>query len=130
MADRPWMKHVLVVDDHADLRQLVRWSLEDLEQPVELHEATNGAAGLQIACAVRPDLALLDVMMPEEPNGLEVCRRIRATPALAQTRIVLLSARGQASDVQAGLAAGANAYIVKPFSPQQLLDTVDQFLTT
>lgn len=122
------MKKVLIIDDHADLRRLVRWSLELLEHEVELHEAHQGTTGLQKARELRPDLVLMDVMMPGELNGLQACERIRQDPLLARTRVVLLSARGQATDVQAGLAAGADAYIVKPFSPQRLLETAEQLL--
>ncbi len=124
------MKTVLIIDDHADLRRLVSWSLEMLEDEVELVEAKDGSTGLEVARRVRPDLVLLDVMMPGELNGLEVCRRIRADADLVATRIVLLSARGQAADVKAGLAAGAHSYMVKPFSPQRLLDTATQLLSS
>jgi DNA-binding response OmpR family regulator len=99
-----------------------------LEDEVQLIEAKDGSAGLAMAKKLRPDLILLDVMMPGELNGLEVCRRIRADADLAATRVVLLSARGQAADVKAGLAAGAHSYMVKPFSPQRLLDTASQLL--
>jgi DNA-binding response OmpR family regulator len=122
------VKTVLIIDDHADLRRLVSWSLEMLEDEITLLEAKDGTTGLALAHRVRPDLVLLDVMMPGELNGLEVCRRIRADTELSATRVVLLSARGQASDVKAGLEAGAHSYMVKPFSPQRLLDTATQLL--
>jgi len=122
------MKRVLIVDDQADLRRLVRWSLEALEAPVELHESTGAAAALEAAATLKPELVLLDVMMPGPIDGLEACRRIRVMPALGACRVLLLSARGQAADVRAGMDAGAHAYIVKPFSPQRLLDTVEKLL--
>ncbi|RQP21920.1 response regulator transcription factor [Piscinibacter terrae] len=123
------MKRVLIVDDQADLRRLVRWSLEMLEDGVELHEANGSAAALRMAESIKPDLVLLDVMMPGPMNGLEVCRQLRAMPDLSHTKIVLVSARGQINDVREGVAAGANSYIVKPFSPQKLLDTVESMFT-
>ena len=115
------MKKVLIIEDHADIRALVRMTLE-LED-FELHEAVDGQVGLAQARALRPDLVLLDVMMPGL-DGLQVCRAIRADASLRKTRIVMLSARGQADDHSAGLAAGADVYLVKPFSPMGLLDTV------
>ena len=115
------MKKVLIVEDHADVRVLVRMTLE-LED-YELHEASDGRAGLEMARSLKPALVLLDVMMPGL-DGLSVCRAIRADASLRHTRVMLLSARGQAEDQRAGLAAGADRYLVKPFSPMSLLDVV------
>jgi CheY-like chemotaxis protein len=124
------MNKILVIDDQADLRRLVRWALEMLKDPIELHEGSSGAKALELANQLKPRLILLDVMMPGGIDGLEVCRQIKATPELAHTKIVLLSARGQTQDVKTGLDAGADAYMVKPFSPQRLLDAVEQLLET
>lgn len=124
------MKKVLIVDDQADLRSLVRISLELLDPPVQTHEATEGESALRLAKELSVDLVLLDVMMPGTLSGLDVCRHMRAMPELAHTRVVLLSARGQATDVRAGIAAGAHAYIVKPFSPERLLETAEKLLAT
>jgi two-component system phosphate regulon response regulator PhoB len=121
------MIKILIADDQADLRRLIRWALEMLSQPYQLIEASNGAKALELACAQRPRLVLLDVMMPGM-DGLEVCRMLKKDPELGGTKIVLLSARGQQQDVQVGLDAGADAYMVKPFSPQRLLDAVEQLL--
>lgn len=122
------MIKILVVDDHADLRRLIRWTLEMLEQPYQLIEASNGSKALDLARTQRPHVMLLDVMMPGGLDGLEVCRMLKQDPELTGTKIVLLSARGQAHDVQAGLDAGADAYMVKPFSPARLLAAVEQLL--
>jgi DNA-binding response OmpR family regulator len=73
---------------------------------------------------------LLDVMMPGTMDGLALCRALRADPALAKVPVVMLSARGTAADRQAGLDAGANAYLVKPFSPMQLLELSGSLLGT
>ena len=75
---------------------------------------------------LRPHVVLMDVMMPGEIDGYEACRRIKDDPNLTETAVVILTARGQQSDLEAGEAAGADAYLVKPFSPLQLLDTVNQ----
>lgn len=120
------MHKILIVEDHADIRRLIRMTLEF--EPVEIHEAPDAETGLRAARALRPDLVLLDLMMPGGMDGLGLCRALRADPALAEVPVVVLSARGQASDRQAAMDAGANAYLVKPFSPMQLLDLAGAML--
>lgn len=120
------MKRVLIVEDQADIRKLIRMTLE--LEPYELHEAANGAEGLQQAVALQPDLILLDVMMPGALDGLQVCARVRALPALQATRVVLLTARGLAQDRDDGQRAGADAYLIKPFSPLQLVEIVERLM--
>lgn len=124
------MLTILVVDDHADLRRLIRWALEVLETPCRLEEATNGSIALAKARELKPRIMLLDVMMPGAIDGLEVCRQVKADAELAGTKVIMLSARGQSQDVQAGLAAGADAYMVKPFSPTRLLEVVEEMLAS
>ncbi len=113
-------KTVLIVDDHADIRRLIRMTLEF--EDYQIHEAADGESALQLAAALRPDVVLLDVMMPGALDGLEVCARLKADPRFAGMQVILLSARGQARDREAGLRAGADSYMVKPFSPLQLID--------
>ena len=120
------MKRVLIVEDQADIRKLIRMTLEF--EPYEIHEAANGTEGLQMAIEVQPDLILLDVMMPGELDGLQVCARVRALPALQDTRVVLLTARGQTQDRDAGQKAGADEYLIKPFSPLQLIETIERLM--
>lgn len=122
------MKRVLIVEDQADIRKLIRMTLEF--ESYEIHEAADGAYGLRLAQAVRPDLVLLDVMMPGEIDGLQVCQRLKSDPVTRAMKIVLLTARGQARDREAGQAAGADEYLVKPFSPLQLIDTIERLLET
>ena len=112
----------LVVEDQADIRKLIRMTLEFENH--EIHEVADAPTALLHAAAMMPDLVLLDVMMPGEFDGLEACRRLRADARFADTRIILLSARGQSADIAAGLAAGADAYVLKPFSPLKLLETI------
>jgi CheY-like chemotaxis protein len=114
------MKQVLIVEDHADIRRLIRMTLEF--EDCEIHEAADAAAGLALARRLRPDVVLADVMMPGALDGLELCRAVKTDPALAGVAVVILSARGSSADREAGLKAGANAYLVKPFSPMQLLE--------
>ncbi|HOB93490.1 MAG TPA: response regulator [Aquabacterium sp.] len=120
------MKRVLIVEDQADIRKLIRMTLEF--EPYEIHEAANGTEGLALAVEVQPDLILLDVMMPGELDGLQVCARVRALPALQATRVVLLTARGQTQDRDAGQRAGADEYLIKPFSPLQLIETIERLM--
>ena len=122
------MKRVLIVEDQSDIRKLIRMTLEF--EDYEIHEAADGAFGLAMVSAVRPDLVLLDVMMPGELDGLQVCQRLKADPATRGMKIVLLTARGQARDREAGQAAGADEYLVKPFSPLQLIETIERLLET
>jgi two-component system phosphate regulon response regulator PhoB len=95
----------------------------------QLHEADNGDNGLLMAQRVQPDLMLLDVMMPGSLDGLQVCQKLKTDPRYENIRIVLLTARGQKSDIEAGERAGANAYLTKPFSPLELLDRIEQLLS-
>ncbi len=120
------MKRVLIVDDQADMRRLIRLSLAC--EPYQVHEAADGTDALRQALALQPDLVLLDVSMPGELDGLQVCARLRGLPALQATRVVLLTARGQAQDRDAGRQAGADAYLVKPVSPLQLIETLELLL--
>ena len=122
------MKRVLIVEDQADIRKLIRMTLEF--EPYEIHEAADGSDGLRLAGEVKPDLILLDVMMPGEFDGLQVCARIRANVALKDTRVVLLTARGQNQDRDAGQEAGADEYLIKPFSPLQLIETIERLMPT
>jgi two-component system, OmpR family, phosphate regulon response regulator PhoB len=121
------MKRVLIVEDQSDIRKLIRMTLEF--EDYEIHEASDGALGLNMVASLRPDLVLLDVMMPGEIDGLQVCQRIKSDPALAHIKVVLLTARGQARDRDAGGAARADEYLVKPFSPLQLIETMERLIS-
>ena len=115
------MTTILVADDEVPIVELVRFTLED--DRVQVVEAFDGITALELAGAVRPDLVLLDVQMPHL-NGIEVCRRLRQTPECARMRIVMLSAAAQDEDRARGMAAGADEYLTKPFSPLALLALV------
>jgi DNA-binding response OmpR family regulator len=110
-----------VVDDEPPIVELVRCTLEDAQ--VRVIEAGDGARAVELARAERPQLALLDVRMPGL-DGFEVCRLLRQAPECAGTRIIMLTAAGQAEDRAQGLAAGADEYLTKPFSPLALLNLV------
>ena len=116
------MTTILIVDDEPNIVQLVRITLEDSR--VRILEAADGATALDRALELRPDLILLDVDLPDL-SGLEVCRRLKDEEALTKTKIVMLTASAQADDVARGLAAGADQYLTKPFSPVRLLSLVE-----
>ena len=121
------MQNILIVEDHADIRRLIRMTLEF--EAFDIHEAADAQTGWDMARALRPDVLLLDVMMPGPINGLDLCRAVKADPALAGVPVVMLSARGSSTDREAGIAAGADAYLVKPFSPMQLLELIGTLAT-
>ena len=117
---------VLIADDDEDIRMLVRTTLE--RAGCEVMAACDGVEALELARIRMPDLAVLDVSMPEL-DGLEALRRLRANEEIAAVPVLLLSARAQETDVECGLEAGASGYIVKPFSPRELIDRVDELLS-
>lgn len=119
------MHKVLLVDDHSDIRRLIRITLG---KDFEVLEAEDGLTGLQIARSQQPDLVVLDVMMPGEMNGLQVLDAIKADPALVKTRVIMVTARGQARDYEDGMKRGADAYFIKPFSPLQLIAAIKNAL--
>jgi DNA-binding response OmpR family regulator len=120
------MTRLLIVEDQPEIRMLIQMALEF--ENFEIHEAADGDAALALLPTLQPHLVLLDVLMPGSRNGLDVCRAIKADAGLGGTRVVMLSARSQPSDRQAGLAAGADAYLVKPFSPNELLRLIGKLL--
>lgn len=116
---------ILIADDIDDLRQLIGLSLEPLGQT--LAYARHGEQALAMARELRPLVVILDVMMPGL-DGYAVCAAIKADPGLAHTYVLLLTARGQQVDIQRGASVGADCYIVKPFSPVELLAAVQRAL--
>lgn len=117
---------ILIVEDQPDICKLVRMTLEFGD--FEIHEAHDGESGLNMARAIKPDVILLDVMMPGLLDGYQVCDRIKKDPELRTIKVAMLTARGQATDLAAGEAAGADAYLVKPFSPLELIDRVESLV--
>jgi len=120
------MARVLVADDDVDLNDLVTMKLESAGH--EVTSVFDGEDALARAVADKPDLIVLDWMLPRR-NGLEVRRSVRSTAALAETRILMLTARAQEIDVERAFAAGAEEYITKPFSPRELLLRVTALLS-
>jgi DNA-binding response OmpR family regulator len=112
---------VLVADDDADIRELVAFKLE--QAGFDVTSVSDGAAALDAIRANPPRLAVLDVMMPGL-SGIDVLRQVRADESLGDVRIILLTARSRDLDVDAGFASGADDYVIKPFSPKELVHRV------
>ena len=116
---------VVLAEDDVDIRDLVQIVLEGLDLTVTA--VGNGAEALAECRRVKPKLLLLDITMPIM-NGLEVCREVRLDPELKDLPVILMTARAQARDVQAGMEAGADTYIIKPFGPIELREHVENIL--
>lgn len=116
---------VLVADDEEDIRELIVFRLENSGYTVIA--AQDGAEALELARSARPDLAVLDVMMPKM-DGYELTQRLREDEATSRMPIILLTARTQEADVERGFSAGADDYIRKPFSPEELRSRVQAIL--
>lgn len=121
------MKKILIVEDHKDIRKLLRMTLEF--EDVEILEAATGDEGWALACETQPDVVLLDVMMPGLLNGFEVCQLIKQSPSLRHTRVVMLTAKGSAADREQGQRCGVDGYLVKPFSTLQVLNALHEMET-
>ncbi|MBN1119625.1 MAG: response regulator [Anaerolineae bacterium] len=120
------MKKILIVDDQLEVRELVSVTLEI--GPYTILTAENGNEALEIARVEMPDLILLDVMMPNGPDGLEVCSALKNDPATQGLYVIMLTSKGQEWDVKAGYDSGADDYFIKPFSPLDLMNKVEEVL--
>jgi CheY-like chemotaxis protein len=116
---------VLIADDESSMRLLVHATIESDDYLVL--EAADGAEAWAMIQEQRPSLVLLDVQMPGR-SGLDLLRSVRADPSLRGTRVILLTSKAQEGDVEAGLIAGADFYLTKPFSPLDLLTRVEEAL--
>ncbi|HLA87900.1 MAG TPA: response regulator [Anaerolineales bacterium] len=120
------MARILIAEDEPDIRELVAFTLRFAGH--EVITTSNGEEALQQANQVIPDLILMDVRMPRM-TGFEACRAMKTNPALKDIPVVFLSAKGQDSEIQSGLDAGAEEYILKPFAPDQLTERVKAILS-
>ncbi len=116
---------VVLAEDDVDIRDLVQIVLEQLG--LEVRAVGTGAEALAVGQQEVPRLFLLDITMPGM-NGLDVCRAIRADEKLQDVPVIFMTARAQASDVAAGIEAGADTYIIKPFGPIELREHVEALL--
>lgn len=118
-------KKILIADDNENIREALTYLLED--EGYKLWLAKDGAEALRQARDVRPDILFLDIMMPEI-NGYDVCQTIKNDPDLRDIYVIMLTAKGQVSEQERGRAVGADEYIVKPFSPMEILTKIKNIL--
>jgi CheY-like chemotaxis protein len=121
------MAHILVAEDERDIRELINFTLVYAGHTVT--QAANGQDAYEkaVALEVKPDLIMMDVRMPKM-TGYEACRQIKTVPELKDIPVVFLSAKGQDEEVQTGIDAGAIAYILKPFAPEDLNRRISEIL--
>jgi CheY-like chemotaxis protein len=119
------MAKILIAEDERDIRDLVAFTLRFAGY--EVFAAANGEEAVEMAPDVNPDLILMDVRMPRM-TGYEACRIMKLNPDLKDIPIVFLSAKGQEAEIQQGLDAGAEEYLLKPFAPDQLTSHVKTIL--
>ena len=119
------MANILIVEDEANIVSLISIRLERLGHSI--NSADNGVAALDLVHEIKPDLILLDVMLPML-NGFQVLQRLKADPATAPIPVLMLTARGHEHDIVAGIEGGADDYIVKPFSFPELIARVSTAL--
>ena len=110
--------HVLIVEDESSLVELIRYNLE--KEGFRVTAANDGEEGLALLAEDRPDLLVLDWMLPHV-SGIEICRQIRRSGALRDLPVIMLTARGEEADRVRGLEVGADDYVIKPFSPSELV---------
>ncbi len=119
------MAKILIAEDEPDIRDLVAFTLRFAGH--EVVATSNGEDALHSAPNVKPDLILMDVRMPKM-TGYEACRAMKADPQLRDIPVVFLSAKGQESEIQIGMEAGAEEYLLKPFAPDQLTERIRSIL--
>jgi two-component system alkaline phosphatase synthesis response regulator PhoP len=116
---------ILVVEDEADIIEIIAYNLS--REGFRVLSSRNGEEALDLARSQEPDLVLLDLMLPGM-DGIEVCRQLKDEPRGAELPIIMVTAKGEESDVVLGLGVGADDYIVKPFSPRELVARVKAVL--
>ncbi len=119
------MAHILIAEDERDIRELINFTLMFAGYTVTT--AANGAEAVELAPQVKPDLIMMDVRMPKM-TGYEACRQIKQMDGMKEIPVIFLSAKGQDEEIQTGIDAGATAYLLKPFSPDELTRRVGEIL--
>jgi len=120
------MKKILIVDDRVEIRELVNVTLR--VEDYQILEAKTGQEAIEITKAEKPDLIIMDIMMPGEIDGLEATKIIKNDPETKDCKIAILSAKGQKAEIEKGYEAGAEDYFIKPFEPLDLITKVEEVL--
>ena len=118
-------KKVIVIEDEPDIQEIIVHNLQ--RDGYQVEATPNGERGLELVRRLDPDLVLLDLMLPGL-DGVEVCRRMKTDPRTRAVSIIMVTARGEESDVVLGLGLGADDYVSKPFSPRELMERVKAVL--
>jgi len=116
---------ILIAEDERDIRDLIAFSLR--YGGFEVVEAANGQDAVDLAVEVKPDLILMDVRMPRM-TGYEACKKLKSIDGMKHIPVIFLSAKGQEAEIQQGLDAGAEEYILKPFAPDELASKVREVI--
>ena len=119
------MANILIAEDERDIRDLIQFTL--MFAGHKITAAANGAEALELAPKVKPDLIMMDVRMPKM-TGYEACREMKKIDEIKNVPVIFLSAKGQDEEKQTGIEAGANAYILKPFAPDELTRQIADIL--
>jgi DNA-binding response OmpR family regulator len=120
------MKKILIVDDRAEVRELVKVTLR--AETYQIFQAKNGQKAIDVARKEKPDLIIMDIMMPGEIDGIEATRILKKDSKTKRSVIIMLTSKGQKEDIKKGYEAGAEDYFIKPFSPLDLIKKVEDVL--
>jgi len=120
------MKKILIVDDQLEVRELVEVTLR--VEDYQIFQAKSGEEAIEIAKAEKPELIIMDIMMPGGMDGLETTRILKNDSETKECTLIMLTAKGQQADREAGLEAGADDYFSKPFSPLELIKKVEEVI--
>lgn len=120
------MKKILIADDRAEVRELVEVTLR--AEDYQILQAKNGQQSIDVTRKEKPDLIIMDIMMPGEIDGIEATRILKNDPVTKGSIIIMLTSKGQKEDIKKGYEAGAEDYFVKPFSPLDLIKKVEEVL--
>jgi two-component system, OmpR family, phosphate regulon response regulator PhoB len=118
------MKKILIVDDQLEVRELVAVTL--MGDKYRILQAETGQEAIDATITEKPDLIIMDIMMPGEIDGLEATRRIKSNPETKDCKVIILTAKGQEADKEKGRKTGADDYFVKPFSPLELIKKIEE----
>ncbi len=120
------MKKILIVDDQREVRELVEITLRS--SGYQIFQAKNGRDAIDIVKAFKPNVVIMDIMMPGELDGLEATRILKRNPDTKSVKIIMLTAKGQSTDFDKGFEAGADGYFTKPFSPLDLIKKMEEII--
>ena len=120
------MKKILIVDDQMEVRRLVEMTLR--VEDYQILQAESGKKAIEIVKTEKPDLIIMDIMMPGGIDGFEATRILKNDPETKDSTIIMLTAKGQEADREKGFEAGADDYFIKPFSPLELIKKVEEVL--